>query len=277
MARGPWPRGGVRTRLPVAIYRRDRGFTPTDPDALAYVNAVQLADGSSLEIAVAKAIDDFVIGLKADSLWTPLAHCCILAGAKTIAGICVPLKGTAPTSNAFVAADYNRKNGLVGSTGNTKFLNTNVNNNSFTQNDFHMAVEVHTTQTAGATLWMMGAGGDQTGASEIFSSGGAYQFRNQAAASQGGPGTDTVTGLIGSTRSGSSTFTMRVGSSSAGAGSRASEAPFNGTIHVFRTSFYSTLFSNARLRWYSLGANIDVALLRTRLITLYADLAAAIP
>ena len=48
MARGPWPRNGVRTRLPVAIYRRDRGFTPTDPDALAYVNAVQLADGSTV-------------------------------------------------------------------------------------------------------------------------------------------------------------------------------------------------------------------------------------
>lgn len=28
MARGSWPRGGVRTRLPVAIYRRDRGLDP---------------------------------------------------------------------------------------------------------------------------------------------------------------------------------------------------------------------------------------------------------
>ena len=262
---------------PRTLRPRASGYTAIDADARAYISAVQQADGSKLEPKTAKAIDDFVIGLKADSMWTPLTHCCILAGAKTIAGICVPLKGTAPTSNAFVAADYDRKTGLVGSTGNTKFLNANVNNNSFAQNDFHMAVEVHTTQTAGATLWMMGAGGDQTGASEIFSSGGGYQFRNQAAASQGGPGTDTVTGLLGSTRSGSSTFTMRVGSSSSGAGSRASEAPFNGTIHVFRTSFYSTLFSNARLRWYSLGANIDFALLRTRLITLYADLAAAIP
>ena len=28
MARGSWPRSGVRTRLPVAIYRRDTGFDP---------------------------------------------------------------------------------------------------------------------------------------------------------------------------------------------------------------------------------------------------------
>lgn len=252
-------------------------YTATDADARAYIAAVESADGSKLESKTKKAIDDFVKGLKSDSTWTPLTHCCILAGAKTIAGICVPLKGAAPTSNAFVANDYNRKTGLIGSTANTKFLNTNVNSNSFTQDSFHMAVEVHTAQTAGATLWMMGAGGDQSGASEIFASGGAYQFRNQAAASQGGPGTDTVTGLIGSTRSSSSTFTMRVGSSSSGAGTRTSSGPYNGTVHVFRTSFYSTAFSNARLRWYSLGANIDLALLRSRLITLYADLAAAIP
>lgn len=268
----------MRTRLPVVVRRAKQGFTPTDADALSYVNAVQSADGSSLESGVAKAIDDFVIGLKADSLWTPLTHCCILAGAKTIAGICVPLKGTAPTSNAFVAADYDRKTGLVGSTANTKFLNTNVNNNTFTQDNFHMAVEVHTAHSSNSLMWMMGAGGDQTGASEIFTSGGGYQLRNQSGSPQSvGASTDTTTGLIGSTRSSSSTFTMRWGASSAGAGTRTSSAPYNGTIHVFRTSFYSTLFSNARIRWYSLGANIDFALLRTRLITLYADLAAAIP
>ena len=263
---------------PKLLRPRATGYTATDADARAYIAAVEAADGSKLENKTRRAIDDFVKGLKSDSTWTPLTHCCILAGAKTLAGICVPLKGTAPTSNAFVAGDYDRKTGLIGSTANTKFLNTNVNNNTFAQDNFHMSVEVHTVQTSGSSLYMMGAGGSGTGASELFSSGAALQFRNQNGSAQSpGAATDTTTGLIGSTRSSSSTFTMRYGANSGGAGTRTSAAPFNGTIHVFRTSSASTLFSNARLRWYSMGANIDFALLRTRLVTLYADIAAAIP
>jgi hypothetical protein len=263
---------------PKLLRPRATGYTATDADARAYVAAVRTADGQPLESNVAKAIDNFVLGCKTDGTWDAITHCALLAGPRTIAGCCVALKGTAPTSNAFVAGDYNRKTGLIGSTANTKFLNTNVNNNTFAQDNFHMSVEVHTVQTSGSNLVMMGAGASGTGASEIFSSGNALQFRNQNGSAQSpGAATDTTTGLIGSTRSGSSTFTMRYGANSGGAGTRTSAAPFNGTIHVFRTSSFSTLFSNARLRWYSMGANIDFALLRTRLITLYADIAAAIP
>jgi hypothetical protein len=263
---------------PKFLRPRASGYTATDADAKAYIAAVETADGSKLENKTRKAIDDFVKGLKSDSIWTPLTHCCILAGARTLAGICTPLKGTAPTSNAFLAADYNRKTGLVGSTANTKFLNTNVNNNTFTQNDFHMSVWVGTAQTSGSTLYMMGAGGGGTGASEIFASVGFLQFRNQNGSGQTGAGAaDSITGLIASTRSGSTTFDMRYGGTLTSAGSRASQSPLaNGNIHVFRTSAFSTLFSNARLRWYSLGTSIDTGKLSTRLTTLYADLSAAI-
>ena len=264
---------GMSPRL---LRPRGAGFTATDADARVYIAAVETADGSKLENNARKAIDDFVKGLKSDSIWTPLAHCCILAGARTLAGICVPLKGTAPTSNAFLAADYNRKTGLAGSTANTKFLNTNVNNNTFTQNDFHMSVWVGQAQTSGSTLYLMGAGGGGTGSSEVYAAAAAIQLSNQSSQQTPGAGTDTTTGLIGSTRSSSSTFTMRWGANSGSAGTRASSAPFNGTIHVFRTSAYSSLFSNARMRWYSLGASIDMAKLSTRLTTLYADFAEAI-
>jgi hypothetical protein len=262
---------------PRLLRPRASGYTPIDADARAYVLAVEAADKSKLEDKVRRAIDTFVQGLKTDSLWTPLTHCCILAGARTLEGICIPLRGTAPTSNAFTSSDYDRKTGLIGSTANTKFLNTNVNNNTFTQNDFHMSVEVHTAQTSGSFLYMMGAGGGGSAASEIFATGGALQFNNQSSNQSPGANTDTTTGLIGSTRSGSTTFTMRWGASSGGAGTRNSSAPANGNIHVFRSSAYSTLFSNARMRWYSMGTNIDFALLRSRLITLYADIAAGIP
>lgn len=263
---------------PKFLRPRASGYTATDADAKAYIAAVETADGSKLENKTRKAIDDFVKGLKSDSTWTPLTHCCILAGARTLAGICTPLKGTAPTSNAFLAADYDRKTGLVGSTANTKFLNTNVNNNTFTQNDFHMSVWVGTAHTSGSTLYMMGAGGGGTGSSELFTSGGALQFRNQTGSAQTPAlNSDTTTGLLASNRSSGTTFDIRWGANLTNAGSRASQSPlFNGTIHVFRTSAFSTLFSNARLRWYSLGTSIDTAKLSTRLTTLYADLSAAI-
>lgn len=263
---------------PKLLRPKASGYTATDAAARAYIAAVEAADGSKLENKTRKAIDDFVKGLKSDSIWTPLTHCCILAGAKTLAGICVPLKGTAPTSNAFLAGDYNRKTGLKGSTANTKFLNTNVNNNAFAQNDFHLSVWVSEAMTTNQTMNYMGVGSTGTGASGLWSTSTGLQFRNQNGSAQSpGSGTDQTTGIMGATRSTSTTFTMRYGAVSASAGSRVSQVPFNGTIHVFRDASISTQYSDGRLAWYSLGANIDFALLRTRLTSLYADLSAAIP
>jgi len=78
-------------------------------------------------------------------------------------------------------------------------------------------------------------------------------------------------------RSGSAGFTARTGSLSSTTSARTSAAPFSGSVHVFRTSGFSTLFSSYRLAWYSLGSNIDLSLLQTRLTTYLADIAAAIP
>lgn len=264
---------GMNGRL---LRPRVSGFTPTDADARAYVAAVRTADGQSLEAGTARAIDNFVIGRKADGTWAAITHCALLAGPRTIAGCCVALKGTSPTSNAFVAADYNRETGLIGSTANTKFLNTNVNNNTFTQDNFHQSVWVSTPGTAGGTFYLIGTGGGGAGSSEIFTAAGVSQFRNQAASAYTDSHSDQTTGLWGSTRSGSAGFTARTGSSTSTTSARTSAAPAAGTVHVFRTSSFSTLFAPHRLAWYSLGTNIDFALLRTRLTTYLADIAAAI-
>lgn len=254
---------------------RATGYTAVDADARAYIAAVRTADGQSLENNVAKAIDVFVRGCKTDGTWNALTHCALLAGPRTIAGCCVALKGTAPTSNAFLAADYTRKTGLKGSTANTKFLNTNVNNNTFTQNDFHMSIWVSEVAATG-TYYHIGTGGGGAGSSEIFQAGNSSQFRNQTGSSYTNADSDQTTGLWGSNRSGSAGFTARTGSLSSTTSSRTSAAPASGTIHVFRTSTFTTLFSPYRLAWYSLGSNIDLALLRTRLTTYLADIAAAI-
>ena len=96
-----------------------------DADANAYMAAVEAADGEPLELGVRLAITDFVLGCKADGIWSAIKASCILAGARTLNGALVPLVGTAPTNNNFVSGDYNRKTGLVGD-GSTKYLNSNL-------------------------------------------------------------------------------------------------------------------------------------------------------
>jgi len=251
-------------------------YTPTDADALAYVLAVEEADGQKLESNVTRAVDNFVKGLKSDATWEDIAHCCILAGARTLEGICIPLRGTAPTSNAFTSSDYDRKTGLIGSTANTKFLNANVNNNTFTQDNFHMSLWVSEVATSG-TYYFMGVGGGGAGSSEIAAIGGVSQFRNQAAGIFGTSRSDQTTGLWGSTRNNSTTFNARTGANTDTSPTRTSASPAAGNIHVFRTSTFTTLFSPYRLAWYSMGTAIDLGLLRTRFTTYLADIAAGIP
>jgi hypothetical protein len=252
------------------------GFTPADADARAYVAAVRTADGQPLENNVARAVDTFVLGCKTDGTWAAITHCALLAGPRTIAGCCVALKGTAPTSNAFLAADYNRETGLQGSTSNTKFLNTNVNNNTFTQDNFHMSLWVSEVATSG-TYYFMGVGGGGAGSSEIAAIAGVSQFRNQAAGFFASPRSDQTTGLWGSTRNNSTTFDARTGANTDTSPTRTSASPAAGNIHLFRTSSFSTLFSPYRMAWYSMGTAVDLGLLRTRFTTYLADIAAGIP
>lgn len=108
-----------------------------DLDAQAYIDSVESADSQPLEDGVRSAINDFVVGCKADGIWSSIVSCCILAGARTLNGALVPLVGTAPSNVNFVAGDYDRLQ-LLG--GSSKYLNSGVLDNSIAPNDFHMSV-----------------------------------------------------------------------------------------------------------------------------------------
>ena len=95
-----------------------------DPDAEAYITAVETADGEALEAGVKDAINDFVVGCKLAEVWGDIEQCFPMAGARTLSGCLVPLKGPAPTNFNFVSDDYDRKTGLLGD-GSTKYINTN--------------------------------------------------------------------------------------------------------------------------------------------------------
>ena len=113
--------------------------TALDANAVAYIAAVEAADGQALEAGVRTAINTFVVGCKANGIWNAIKASCILAGARTLNGALVPLVGTAPTNFNFVSGDYNRKTGLVGN-GSTKYLNSNRAGNADPQNNQHVSV-----------------------------------------------------------------------------------------------------------------------------------------
>ena len=247
-----------------------------DPDAAAYIAAVEAADGQVLEAAVASAITAFVVGCKTDGIWNAIKASCIMAGARTLAGALVPLKGAAPTNFNFVAGDYNRKTGLAGN-GSTKYLHSNRTNSADPQNSKHLAVYI----SQGATV-NGGLLGSVTvtvgGFSHLYTGFGSYISRNNSTADAPGfySGPTLATAppptLFGTTRNSSGSFNIRVGGIQY-TQPAPSAIPDSGSILVFSQSG----LTNARLSYYSIGEAIDLALLDARVTTLMNALAAAIP
>jgi hypothetical protein len=245
----------------------------TDPDAGAYIAAVEAADGQLLEFAVGKAINDFIVGCKADSTWDAIKASCILAGARTLAGALVPLVGTAPTNNNFVSGDYNRKTGLIGD-GSTKYLNSNRNNNTDPQDSSHNAAWL--SQGATVSGGVIGTDTTGTGSNNMFYETGATGlfFRNRTSSLISFTGAiPCPTGFIGHSRSAAASFLARANLSTITA-TRTSQIPYNGNISVFRRA---TAVTNARLAFYSIGESLDLALLDARVTALITAFGVAIP
>jgi hypothetical protein len=246
-----------------------------DPDATAYLNAVEAADGQALEPDVRDAVDKFVKGCKADGIWTAIKASCILAGARTLNGALTPLVGTAPTNvgGNFVSADYHRENGLQG--GGSKYLDTNRDNNADPQNNKHYSVHIHTVHASDSAGTYIGYTSITSGASGVLRSAANpanIQFRindNTVNNVAGG----TATGFVGASRSNSSGYVVRYSSGNTTA-NVASQTPAIGNFRVLSGLGFGC---NGRVQFYSIGESLDLAKLDSRVTTLMADLAAAIP
>jgi hypothetical protein len=81
-----------------------------DPDAAAYIAAVEAADGQALEAGVRTAINGYVVALKSAGLWSAITYAYLFCGARTFAGAILPLKGGRSLAAINMAAgDYNRR------------------------------------------------------------------------------------------------------------------------------------------------------------------------
>jgi hypothetical protein len=257
------------------------GFSSPDADARAYLAAVRIADGSNLEPAVAKAISDFVIGCKADGIWSAIKASCLLMGARTLSGALTPLVGTAPTNNNFVSGDYNRKTGLIGNESN-KYLDSNRANDADGQDDVHQAIyvgELGGDAAGSAVRAMIGAGTTGQTAIRARRSDNFVPFsgRNSLVNSLSGA---LATGFFGLRRNSGLNFQVLAPSLSATQNfNRASEAPDNANVGVFALNTTSSVgsYTGQRLAFYSIGSSLDLLLLRSRVNALYAAIGAAIP
>jgi hypothetical protein len=264
---------GLETQLPYdhPYARSFPGFgsqtTPSDSDTLTYLAAVKAADGTGVEVSVANAVDDFVKGCKSDGIWDAIKASCILAGARTLAGALVPLKGVAPTNNNFVSGDYNRETGLLGNVA-TKSLNSNRAGNADPQNSFHAAVYASTVASGGVRVYS-GSGLNAAGAFNFFVDGGtAIIFRNRTSGLSSLAGGASATGLLGTSRGSSASYVSRAGGTSQ-TNTAASETPVSQNIFIYALNNSGASFhANARLAFYTIGESIDLALLDTRVSAL---------
>lgn len=245
-----------------------------DPDASAYIAAVEAADSNTLEAGVKTAINTFVVGCKADGIWSALKASCILSGARTLSGALVPLVGTAPTNVNFVSGDYNRETGLVGN-GSTKYLNSNRQANSDPQNSHHLATYRSTASNPGALLGQIQSSSwdildTETDKLRTFS-------RSTSTGTTGITGSN-ITGFLGLSRSSSSTVAGRANLQSSSV-SVNSTTPVSETIAVFarRANGSPQSYNASRLAFYSIGESLNLLLLETRVTNLINDFAAAIP
>jgi hypothetical protein len=246
----------------------------TDPDAQAYLQAVEAADGQALEFEVARAIDNFVLGCKSDGIWNAIKASCILAGARTRLGALTPLVGTAPTSFNFVDGDYNRKTGLVGN-GSTKYLDSNRNNNADPQDNNHnsfylttLPLGVH--RTMGAAVL---GGSVQAGGNLLSGNGAGMLARNRSASASSLTEPAAINSLVGASRSSSLSFIARAGYANQSV-NISSETPYSSSVSIFRDD---AIYSDARLAFYSIGESLDLALLDARVTDLINAFDTAIP
>jgi hypothetical protein len=249
-----------------------------DPRARDIIGAIQQADGQALEDVVRTAINAFVVGCRADGIYDAMKAWRFLAGPRTLNGVIKAGVGADPTNTNFVSGDYNRTAGLIGN-GATKCLRSGRNNNADPQDSNHNAVYIHTIDTlAGGGLYM-GAGGASNGCNNLIR---ANNISPHGTRSRSNTRTDSganpaSAGLFGHSRNAINSYFTRMGSVTATV-NVTSQSSTSDEIFVFARNNGSgtpQFHTNSRLQFYSIGENLDLELLDTR-VTAYMTAIAGI-
>lgn len=270
---------GVNMRIgrPGQVLGRGRRVPSFDPDALAYITAVETADGEALEAGVKAAINDFVTGCKADGIWDAIKASCILAGARTLNGCLVPLNGSAPTNINFVSDDYSRITGLKGD-GSTKYLDTNRAHHDDPKDNNHFSVfltagDASTSACIGTRIV------DNQHSGFVHSSGDRFFFpstTNSGARIIFSGGASAI-GFAGCSRTSGTSATARSDGANQTSNSTTALDHLATNFAVFaREGDTPSVLSASRLSFYSIGEAVDLAALDARVSALMTAIDGAI-
>lgn len=178
------------------------GKSAPDPDALAYLAAVEVADGGPLEPAVRAAVNRLVKRAKTQDVWDPTAQLTLGCAARTLAGSLVPVFGSPLTNVNFVEGDYDRVIGLTPSAG--KYLE-GVAGDAYAQNDFTLfAFITSPIVPLGSTMRFFGSEASTSGATAYVSyPSETFAFRPKGSTISSSVSPDGFTGFLGVERTGS--------------------------------------------------------------------------
>jgi len=258
--------------------------TGFDRDAIAYIRAVEEADGGAyLETDVKVAINNLVSGLKSDGLWDAIGSSCLLSGPRTLAGALVPLKGDAPTPYGFVSGDYSRTDGL-GDPGSASYLDSNRSDGTDPQNDIHLSAyvsQVDSRQANGsppyAGFYVGSTSNSNTSAIGPYNSAEHFGLRTPTIY----PGTlvtsGSATGFRGCSRSNAASFTWRVdgvnGTRTQASGAHGSQNYFVAALNLNGSA---TRYADGKIAFYSIGTSLDLTKLDSHITAYVTAIGAAI-
>jgi hypothetical protein len=246
-----------------------------DADTQTYFDARPSLSGSEK-----KAINAFVVGLKADGVWDDLTQVGLLTGGAFSDLFAASIKGPAPTNHNFVSGDFSNtpgNAGLVGD-GNTKYVDTNVSNDDITVNDAHASIYLST--GCGNAMGDIVFGRDGAAVMGVFAAyqGNTYAFSGNGFASKA---YDSAAGFWISSRISSTRIDLyNNGASvanSTGSNSGSLQAGETGTLFAIRNGSL-TSYSNRRAALWTVGNGLDSAqctALNGRVQTLLSGLAGA--
>lgn len=121
-----------------------------DADAVAFFNRVTTA-GGSLSTTEKQAVNQLVLDLKANSLWTPMKAIYPMVGASAAA--CAQNLKSASFTGTFSSGWTFASTGVTGN-GTSAFFDTTLNPNGFTS--FHQSYYSRTTNTTGRDMGIEG-------------------------------------------------------------------------------------------------------------------------
>jgi hypothetical protein len=260
-------------------FRIPAGGAPSyDPDAQAMFDA-RAAVGDEPTEPYKQAISDYVKEIKAISgFWDDIIQLVVMAGATTINGARVAIKGNNLTSNNIFNGDVNIKTGVAGN-GVNKFLRTGYSGNpsGTGQNNFHMYGHFTARSTASGGRTLFGNGGN-TGSGRrvlVHDAGGSTPLRMNGSATFSRSGRNA--GDHGFSRSTSSAFTSLVVSTLV-THTDTSVAASGGPYYILArgpnsgSTPESASHANARILIWALGAGVNL----TNYVTPRANLITAL-